>query len=111
MAGMKSLRRKWLCEGGTTIAMRSAALLLGILVSAPTLAGTPADTMGDFPVALRRARPVEKIDDAVVYTVHNTVHTPYDMELFRKVGSDALVRAWFKWHNAADYNTSLPASE
>ena len=46
---------------------------------------------------------MEKIEDAVVYTIHNTIRTPYEMAPVRKVGSDVLVRAWFKWHDATDY--------
>ena len=57
----------------------------------------------DFPRALRRARPVEDIRNAVVYTVNECVHSDYGVTLARKVGSDVLVRAWFKWHNAREY--------
>ena len=57
----------------------------------------------DFPQALRRAQPVQDIRNAVVYTVNECVHSDYGVTLARKVGSDVLVRAWFKWHNARDY--------
>ena len=63
-------------------------------------------TLPDFPAALRRPKPVEDIREAAVFTVHETIHSAYGLGLARKVGSDVLVRAWFKWHNAPDWSRS-----
>lgn len=57
----------------------------------------------DFPKELRRETPVEDISEAIVYTLNHTIHSPYAMELVKKVGSDVLVRGWFKGGNAPDY--------
>ncbi|NQT53670.1 hypothetical protein HQ576_16550, partial [bacterium] len=57
----------------------------------------------DFPPSLRRAKPVADIRDAVVYTVNEYIHSDHGLALARKVGSDVLVRGWFKWHEAPDW--------
>jgi len=57
----------------------------------------------DFPRELRRAKPVEDIREAAVFTINESIHGDYGIELARKVGSDVLIRGWFKWHNARDY--------
>ncbi len=57
----------------------------------------------DFPAALRRARPVEDIRDATVYTVQEPVDSDYGLAAARKVGSDVVIRGWFKWNQADDY--------
>lgn len=51
----------------------------------------------DFPASLRRAKPVTDINDAIVYTMNETTNSEYGVNLARKVGSDVLVRGWFKW--------------
>jgi hypothetical protein len=56
----------------------------------------------DFPVALRRAQPVEDIGQAVVYTINETILSEDGIDLARKAGSDVLIRAWFKWRMAPD---------
>ncbi len=48
----------------------------------------------------RRAKPVERIEDAVVYTINESIHSDADLALASQVPSDVLIRAWFKWHNA-----------
>lgn len=58
----------------------------------------------DFPAALRNSRPVDDIARAMVYSVHETINDDQGMALARKVGSDVLIRAWFKWHTALDYS-------
>ena len=57
----------------------------------------------DFPAPLRRAQPVADINDATVFTMNEEINTPYGMALARKTGSDLLIRAWFKWHDAPDW--------
>ncbi|MFP4058010.1 MAG: hypothetical protein ACLF0G_14170 [Candidatus Brocadiia bacterium] len=60
----------------------------------------------DFPDELRRERPVDDIRQAVAYTINESIHSRYGVELARKVGSDVLVRAWFRWRDARDYAAS-----
>lgn len=60
--------------------------------------------VADFPAALRRPRPVEDIRDATVYTVQEPVDSDYGLMAARKVGSDVVIRGWFKWQNADDYS-------
>lgn len=62
----------------------------------------------DFPAALRRARPVEDIRQAVVYTINETIGSDDGIELARKTGSDVLIRGWFKWSTAPDYARLAP---
>ena len=53
----------------------------------------------DFPQELRRAKPVEDINQAVVFTINETTASE-DALHRRKVGSDLLIRGWFKWREA-----------
>jgi len=62
----------------------------------------------DFPAELRRSQPVDDIGQAVVYTINESIQSEYDLMLARKVGSDVLVRGWFKWRDAADYRRLAP---
>ncbi len=62
----------------------------------------------DFPEALRPKQPIQSIHEAIVYTVNESIHSPYGIRLARKVGSDVLVRAWFKWGNAPDWSAYSP---
>lgn len=86
-------------------AMRPAVATLLVLFAAPAAAG---EALPDFPQALRRARPVERIEDAAVYTINEFIESAYGLELARKVGSDVLVRGWFKWRNAPDVARLAP---
>ncbi|MBM4084255.1 MAG: hypothetical protein FJ272_05650, partial [Planctomycetes bacterium] len=54
----------------------------------------------DFPAALRRTEPVRDINEAVVFTINETTRSDRELAVARKVGSDVLIRAWFKWHQA-----------
>jgi len=65
-----------------------------------------AEEIPDFPQALRRSRPVEDINEAIVYTINESIHSEEELAPARKVGSDVLIRAWFKWRHAADYAKS-----
>jgi len=60
----------------------------------------------DFPRELRRARPVADVADAAVFTINESIHSDYGLALARKVGSDVLIRGWFKWRDARDYAKS-----
>ena len=62
----------------------------------------------DFPAALRRARPVQDIRQAVVYTINETILSDDGIDLARKTGSDVLIRGWFKWGTAPDFAKLAP---
>ena len=80
---------------------------LGATVAAGFRPGTPAAPAAwyrpipEFPAALRRAVPVRSMNDAAVFSINESVGgSSYGLDLARKVGSDVLVRAWFKWAQA-----------
>lgn len=62
----------------------------------------------DFPKELRPKQPVSSLQEAIVYTVNEPIHSPYGIRLARKVGSDVLIRGWFKWGNAPDWSVYSP---
>ncbi|MCC7495097.1 MAG: hypothetical protein IT204_22305 [Fimbriimonadaceae bacterium] len=74
------------------------------LLAATPFPSPPAPTWGRplpaFPAELRRARPVSDPLQAVVYTMGETTRTPAALDLARQVGSDLIVRGWFKWRQA-----------
>ncbi len=59
-----------------------------------------AEPVPDFPAPLRRTEPVRDIRDAVIYTINEGTRSAYGLELARKVGSEVMIRAWFKWGKA-----------
>lgn len=65
----------------------------------------------DFPPALRRREPVRDINEAVVFTVNEFTASDDAVALARKVGSDVLIRGWFKWAQAPPVQTyrDIPA--
>lgn len=65
----------------------------------------------DFPAELRRTAPVADIQEAAVYTINETIDLPYGIALARKVGSDVLIRGWFKWHNAPNWAKMSPLAD
>jgi hypothetical protein len=91
--------------------MRTALPVLACILASDlatsSSATLPQDTVRpipDFPAELRRPRPVEDIRDAVVYTINERIESDYGLSLARKVGSDVLVRGWFKWRDAPDWS-------
>jgi len=54
----------------------------------------------DFPVELRRPEPVKDLNDAAVFTINEHTNSDYGVNLAKKLGSDVLIRAWFKWGQA-----------
>ncbi len=54
----------------------------------------------DFPKELRRPAPVNDVNDAVVFTINETTSSEDALHAARKVGSDMLIRGWFKWRDA-----------
>ena len=64
----------------------------------------------EFPAALRRGRPVERIEQAMVYTINEPTVSAYDV-VARAVGSDLLIRGWFKWRRADDWARLAPWAE
>lgn len=68
-------------------------------------ASSPHDlsSLPDVPKSHRPTSPLN-VDQAVVYTVDELIQTPYAMELARKVSSEVLIRAWFKWRRAPDWS-------
>jgi hypothetical protein len=61
----------------------------------------PAAEPKSQPAAARR--PVDDINRAIVYTVHETIRSDDQLALVARLNTDVLIRAWFKWHNATDY--------
>jgi len=94
-------------------AKRLASLLAAVLAGSagPALRAGPApgpDAYPDFPAALRRARPVDDIRQAAVYTVNEAIESESGVAAAAKVGSDVAIRAWFKWRQASDWSPLAP---
>ena len=69
----------------------------------PISIGVPEDwvrPVPDFPASLRRGEPVRDINDAAVYSINESTTSDHGVSLARKVGSDVLIRGWFKWAQA-----------
>jgi len=62
----------------------------------------------DFPADLRHPQPVRDINDAIVYTINEPIHDAAGLAEAGKVGSDMLIRGWFKWHQSRDYQPLAP---
>jgi hypothetical protein len=80
------------------LAARGAQMVQSFTPIAPPVPAEWNRALPDFPAELRRTRPVEDINDAIVYTMNETTNNDYGVTLARKVGSDMLVRGWFKWN-------------
>jgi len=79
-------------------------LLSGSTSAAPAEPTAAVSVLPDFPANLRHASPVKSIRDAIVYTMNEGGDPAYSALLQRKVGSDVLVRAWFKWREAPPFS-------
>jgi len=79
------------------------ALMKDFKPIAPKLSGEILQPIKDFPAELRCKQPVTDINNAVVYTINDPTLPDYGISLAKKVGSDMLIRGWFKWHNARNY--------
>ena len=73
-----------------------------LLVAAP-LAAADLSAVPDVPADLRPTAPIQDINDAIVYTIHEVLSGPADVAMARKAASDVWIRGWFKWRNARDY--------
>lgn len=58
------------------------------------------EDLPDFPAELRRTEPVRDIGDAVVFTINEYTSSDYAVDVAKKIGSDCLIRGWFKWRDA-----------
>lgn len=76
--------------------------LLPFLAAIAVCAAQDWKTLPDVPREQRGAP--RSIDEAVVFTINEPIHTPYALDLIRKVSSDVLIRAWFKWRDAPDWS-------
>jgi len=97
------MSRAWVSLG---FACALAAGALGAAAPAPP--ETPLAAIPDFPAALRRAQPVNDIRQAVVYTIQEPIDSDYGVSVARKVGSDVVIRGWFKWRGAPDWSSLAP---
>lgn len=107
------------------VSLRAIATILAVLAMGRALLAAPQASLEaqrlvvaagehwtrpvpDFPAALRRARPLEDIRKAVVYTINETILSDDGIELARKAGADVLIRGWFKWGTAPDFDRLAP---
>ncbi len=58
------------------------------------------EKLQDFPADLRRTEPIRHIEDAVVFTINEYTASSYAVNVAKKIGSDCLIRGWFKWAEA-----------
>jgi len=88
-----------------------AAELLAAYHPEPLHLAPGAEPVPDFPAQLRRTAPVADPREAMVYTINEGTRSAYGLDLARKVGSEVMVRAWFKWAQAppVDRWRDLPA--
>jgi hypothetical protein len=80
------------------------ALGCAAAVAAPVAPPAQVLAMPDFPAALRHRAPLTDLNDAAVFTMNEGAGSDYGALLQRKVGSDMLIRNWFKWHNSPDFS-------
>ncbi|QNN21385.1 hypothetical protein HED60_03560 [Planctomycetales bacterium ZRK34] len=58
--------------------------------------------------AAQAAEPVDDINRAAVYTIHEVLQSPDDIAMAKRAGSDVWIRGWFKWNRARDYVKFAP---
>ncbi len=83
------------------VLQQTAAAIDAFKPIAPAPPASMSATLPDFPAELRRPAPLADIRQAAVFSVNEgRGGSEYDLSLARKVGSDLLIRAWFKWAQA-----------
>src|SRR5271157_2449407 len=85
--------------------------LLPLLAVVAVCAAQDWKALPDVPREQRRDAPPESLDGAVVFTINEPIHTTYALDLIRKVSTDVLIRAWFKWHNAPGWSEYRPYAQ
>jgi hypothetical protein len=75
---------------------------------APEPERTRLEPVPDFPREQRRAKPIEDLRDAAVFTVNESIESDYGIRAARKAGSDVLIRGWFKWHSSLNVSPLAP---
>ena len=93
----KAIHRGILGVGGL---MLSDKFLLPTLADGPTVITNKPPLPVEFPANLRRATPVDDLNQAVVFTMNEPTTSGYAVNVSRCVGSDMLIRCWFKWGTA-----------
>ena len=76
--------------------------LTAILTASPAWAAD-VSALPAAPAALRPAAPIEDINRAAVFTIHEVLSSPDDVAMAERAGADVWIRAWFKWREARDY--------
>jgi hypothetical protein len=108
-AGRSGLRWAWIAPFAPAdderrvqgLAQLGAKQIAGFQSNAPAAPAAWYRPIPDFPSALRRPAPVRSMNDAAVFSINESIGgSDYGLSLARKVGSDVLVRAWFKWAQA-----------
>ncbi len=89
----------------------SRSIVAGFEPIAPPLPERWHRPLPEFPPALRRGAPVTDINEAAVYTINETTRHEAALDLARRVGSDLLIRGWFKWAQSPGFGKwrELPA--
>lgn len=108
LAPLSGVPAAQLREQVASLQAEAQALIQHFLPIAPQIPPDRLQEPPDFPEDLRPKQPVRNIHEAIVYTVNEAIHSPYGITLARKVGSDVLIRAWFKWGNAPDWSAYSP---
>ncbi|MDE3069014.1 MAG: hypothetical protein KGJ60_15895 [Verrucomicrobiota bacterium] len=93
----QAIHRGLIAAGGLVLA---DGLSFRALTAAPPSRTDLPPLPGEFPANLRRPVPVEDLNQAVVFTVNQPTISEYGVDLSRCIGSDVLIRGWFKWDEA-----------
>ncbi len=89
-----------MAEQVAALAREGAQRAAGFQGVAPPVPANWLAELPDFPQDLRRTKPVEDINQAVIFTINETTASEDALRAARKVGSDLLIRGWFKWREA-----------
>lgn len=82
------------------LATAGKTLAASLTPIAPAVPDDWSRPVPEFPAGLKRPTPVADINDAAVYTVGETTRAEGPLDLAAKVGTDVIVRGWFKWNQA-----------